>query len=154
MSGEILALLVHDRPMPMEPLRSALEGLSIATISLRTCGELRSIMGEVHADLIFTDIFLSDGSWEDVVKLVRGSGAPASVVVVGPHQDVRLYLSVMEGGAFDFILPPFERNALEFVVYSALDNTRIRRKMSVVHAPLSVAAAATSHGREQLTTDH
>jgi FixJ family two-component response regulator len=50
--------------------------------------------------------------------------------VAGSLPDTRLYLSVMEGGAFDFIAPPFEHSPLKFVVRSAALNTYSRRDAS------------------------
>lgn len=131
MTGEILALLVHDRPGPLESLKSALKDLSIRTFSVRTCEAAQSLIHEVHADLVFTDTSLPDGSWADIVDLAQRGGAPVSVVVVGSNQDTKLYLSALERGAFDFVLPPFETHALNFVVYSALDNTRRQRQARV-----------------------
>jgi len=126
MNDDILALLVHDRKMPMEHLESALNALFVRTFSLGTCRELRSLVREVHADLVFTDTVLPDGSWGDVVDLMREAGTGASVVTVGSHEDVKLYCSILDRGGFDLVLPPFESQELKFVVDSALHNTRFR----------------------------
>jgi len=45
----------------------------------------------------------------------------------GAKEDIRLYLSALEGGAFDSVLPPFELKALEFVVESAQRDVRRRK---------------------------
>jgi len=55
------------------------------------------------------------------------ASSPVDVIVVGAKEDIRLYLSALEGGAFDFVLPPFEHQALEFVVESAQQDVRRRR---------------------------
>lgn len=136
MSEEISALLVHDWPETMEPLRFALENLSIETCSVRTCGEAERLLGHVQTDLVFTDTSLPDGSWVDVVEMAKGADAPVNVVVVGRSKDIKFYLSALERGAFDFVLPPFERDALDFVVRSASDNARRRRRA------LNIAAQA------------
>ena len=42
-----------------------------------------------------------------------------NVIVVGATPDTKQYLDVMERGAFDFVVAPFEREPLGFVVRSA-----------------------------------
>jgi len=127
MDDRILALLVHGREKPMELMKEALEALAIETFSAKTCEELERLLREVPAELVFTDTALPDGDWTDIVAAAQRSEAPASVIVVGSHQDVKLYIAAIEGGAFDFVLPPFETQALQFVVYTALDYARRRR---------------------------
>jgi DNA-binding NtrC family response regulator len=127
MSQETLALLVHDRAEAMGPLKFALENLAIETRSVRTCAEAERLLEHVQTDLVFTDTSLPDGSWVDVVDMAKGADAPVNVVVVGRSEDIKFYLSALDRGAFDFVLPPFEREALDFVVRSASDNARRRR---------------------------
>jgi len=45
--------------------------------------------------------------------------SPVDVIVVGAKEDMGLYVLALEAGAFDFVLPPFEHEALGFVVQSA-----------------------------------
>jgi FixJ family two-component response regulator len=48
--------------------------------------------------------------------MAEEANSPVDVIVVGAHQDIRLYVSVLEGGTFDFVLPPFERPDMMCVV--------------------------------------
>lgn len=52
--------------------------------------------------------------------------------VVGKNKDTRLYLSTMKYGAFDFVLPPFEPEALTHVVRAAAENTRRRNVFALL----------------------
>ena len=131
MNDHLLALLVYDQPHPLESLKVVLEDLndlSVETCSVRTCEEARRLVPQAQPHLIFTDISLPDGSWRDVVKVAEKASSPVDVIVVGAHQDIRIYVSVLEGGGFDFVLPPFERQALRFVVESAQHDVRRRRQ--------------------------
>jgi response regulator of citrate/malate metabolism len=40
------------------------------------------------------------------------ASSPVDVIVVGAKKDIGLYLSALEEGAFDFVLPPFEHQRL------------------------------------------
>jgi len=129
MNNRFFALLVHDRPDPLESLNTALKELSVETYSVRTCAEARRLILQTQPDLIFTDTCLPDGSWADVVDLPEKFGSPLNVIVVSATEDVQLYMSVLERGAFDFVLPPFERKGLEFIVRSGGEDARHRRKV-------------------------
>jgi DNA-binding NtrC family response regulator len=128
MNQHLSALLVYDQPHPLESLKPVLRDLSVETCSVRTCEEAGRMVTQMRPQLVFTDTFLPDGSWADVVRMAKMASSPVDVIVVGAREDIKLYLSALEGGAFDFVLPPFEHEALEFVVESARQDVRRRRQ--------------------------
>jgi DNA-binding NtrC family response regulator len=127
MNDRCFALLVHDRPTPLDSLKSALKDLSVDTFSVRSCEEARRLIAETQPQVVFTDTSLPDGSWMDMLSLAEDAPSPVNVIVVGANKDVRFYLNALEQGAFDFVLPPFEKQALDFVVQSAAQDSRQRR---------------------------
>ena len=127
MNHHPFAILVHDQPYPLESLKPVLRDLSVETLSVRTCEEAGRLITQTEPQLVFTDTSLPDGSWADVVRIAERACSPVDVIVVGAKEDIRLYLSALEEGAFDFVLPPFEHEALEFVVESAQQDVRRRK---------------------------
>jgi len=127
MNDRYFALLVHDRPAPLESLKSALKDLSIETYSVNSCEEAKRLIPQTEPQIVFTDTSLPDGTWTDVVDMAENAASPVNVIVVGSNKDVKFYISALERGAYDFVLPPFEREALDYVVNSAADNARLRR---------------------------
>jgi DNA-binding NtrC family response regulator len=108
MNEEISALLVQSQRSPNMALKLALHGTGIRTHHVRSCDEARQILAQPPChDVIFADAALPDGTWEDIVSLAEACSRPLNVVVVSPELDVDLYIKVLEGGAFDFIVPPF-----------------------------------------------
>jgi FixJ family two-component response regulator len=73
-----------------------------------------------------------------ILNIADSAAVPLSVIVVAAVPDMHLYMSVMERGAFDFIAPPFEHEALNFVVRSAALNTHRRREV-LAHAVILVS---------------
>ena len=134
MNDHFLALLVYDRAHPLETLSTVLKELSVETYSVRTCKEARERVLRIRPDLIFTDTCLPDGSWTDVVDMAERSDSPVNVIVVSATEDVQLYISALERGAFDFLLPPFEAQGLDFVVRSGGEDARPRRKVRALSA--------------------
>jgi DNA-binding NtrC family response regulator len=127
MNDRCFAILVHDRPAPLDSLKSALKDLSIDTFSVRSCEEAKRLIAETQPQVVFTDTSLPDGSWMDMVNAAEVAPSPVNVIVVGANKDVKFYLNALERGAFDFVLPPFEKQALDFVVQSAAQDSRHRR---------------------------
>jgi DNA-binding NtrC family response regulator len=127
MNSNIFALLVHSQPEPFQELRRTLHSLSVETYSVPSCREAGGLISQCQPHIVFSERWLPDGSWLTISDLAEDADIPLSVIVVAAVPDVRLYLSVMERGAFDFVAPPFENEAIDFVVRSAALNTRRRR---------------------------
>ena len=70
--------------------------------------------------------------------LAGRASQPVNVIVVTRVMDTKLYLEALEGGAFDFIVPPFASLDLAHVVRCAADNVQARREAAqpVGHQPL------------------
>jgi FixJ family two-component response regulator len=84
--------------------------------------------------MIFTTTSVSDGSWLDVIILKEKAGIPSNIIVVAQTPDVRLYLSALDAGAFEFLVPPFERVPLGHIVRSDWLDVQKRRKAQALMA--------------------
>jgi DNA-binding NtrC family response regulator len=90
--------------------------------------------------LVLTESELPDGNWADVVSLSARASSPINVIVVGQEIDTKLYASVIEVGAFDFIAPPFDALDLAHVIRCAADNALARRQAATNSRPSSQKA--------------
>ena len=128
MNEKILALLLHDQDEPLSSLKSALTNLSVETTRARTCAEaFNELQRRVKPHLVFTDVTLPDGTWADVLRLPRKAFALVDVIVVARVVDMRLYIAALEGGASDFLVPPFIECDLAYVVRRAAWDVLARR---------------------------
>jgi DNA-binding NtrC family response regulator len=128
MRGTVTALLIFHRTEPYNDLAAALEKLAFSVGRARTLAEARHVLSRLHLPLlVFTESDLPDGNWADVVSLAARASSPVSVIVMGQEINTKLYVSVIEGGAFDFMAPPFEALDLVHVVRCAADNALMRR---------------------------
>lgn len=133
MQENITALLVHAGESCFQTLELILEEQGLRTERARSCAEASaSLAQEDSPQLVFTGTGLCDGSWVDVLDLAsKRVHSSAEVIVVSGVLDRHLYLDAMEGGAFDFIVPPFHPEDLALVVRSAIWSAR--RKASPAH---------------------
>jgi DNA-binding NtrC family response regulator len=129
MRGTVTALLIFRHTKLCSDLEAALEKLAVRTGRARTLAEACHILSTANLPLVvFTESELPDGNWADVVSLSARAASPVSVIVMGQEIDTKLYVSVIEGGAFDFMAPPFEAPDLAHVVRCAADNALMRRQ--------------------------
>ena len=117
------AFLVHDRVEPLGALQPLLDAWSMPSRRVRSCREAATELRRLKlSHLVFTDTYLSDGTWRDVLGLAENAAAPVAVIVVSRFSNVRLYLDAIESGATDFVVPPFVPSDLAYVVGCATEH--------------------------------
>ena len=79
--------------------------------------------------LVFTDMQLVDGSWAGILSLAEKTPLAVNVIVVSRNVDIDSYVQVLERGAFDFIVPPFEVSEIDHIFRCAIGNTLVRRQL-------------------------
>jgi DNA-binding NtrC family response regulator len=123
------ALLVYNRPDPLEELKQVLESQGVRASVARSCGEAAlRLWSERPPDVVFTDTQLGDGTWADVLKVAASAQAPTNAIVVSRCADVRFYLETIERGAFDYLTPPFDPTGVACVVRHAEADIVQRRR--------------------------
>jgi len=128
-SEAISTLVLHEAGESQDALKLALEGQSVGVCCLRSCQEaLPLLTGPNPPHLVFTQPKLPDGVWADVMSLASKARKPVNVIIVGHLANVGLYLQTINGGAFDFIVPPLTGYELTHVVRCAIENVLSRRE--------------------------
>ena len=129
MRRKITALLLVHQTRPYNDLKAARENLAFSTVRAQSFAKACRVLSRVNPPLlVFTESGLPDGDWSDVVPLSARASSLISVIVVGQEIDTKLYASVINVGALDFIAPPFDALDLAHVVRCAADNTMARRQ--------------------------
>jgi DNA-binding NtrC family response regulator len=67
-------------------------------------------------DVILSESVLEDGAWMDTL-LLAGESVP--VVVTDQHATERLWAEVLNRGAYDLLVKPFERGEVQRILRSA-----------------------------------
>lgn len=131
MANKIRALLLQDGQSTYTPeLHRELRAQAVEVQLAGSCEDFRALVTSPDPpELIFTDLKLSDGTWEEVVQISQGASLPVNVIVVSRLVNIRLYTEVLQKGAFDFITPPFHASELSHVVRSAFGNAAKKRSV-------------------------
>jgi len=101
-------------------LRSVLDDAGVPVRFARSCAEAQKIIKDLRIPaVLFSDTDLPDGTWMDVLALATQGQRRLPVVVVSRVVDINLYITALESGASDFIVPPFFRQDIAHVLQCA-----------------------------------
>jgi DNA-binding NtrC family response regulator len=81
--------------------------------------QARVKLRQANFDLVLTEAALPDGSWLDVLHLVRDCPQEVEVVITDPHADARLWSEALNRGAYDLIAQPFYEPEVRRILYNA-----------------------------------
>ncbi|HXJ96569.1 MAG TPA: response regulator [Terriglobia bacterium] len=134
MNDKLSFLLVHEYEFPLTDLKPVLDRLGFKVLRARSCAEANFLLASPEPPaVVFTDTELPDGSWSEIVSLASQTQSAAPVIVVSSVLDLTLYLDVSEGGAADFIVPPFQDEDIHYVAEGAM--MRSQRMSSFLSRP-------------------
>ena len=78
-------------------------------------------------NLLFVDAELRGGPWQSLVQLLLKSGKNCEVIVCSRCGDERLWAEVLQCGAYDLILEPYDEREVARIAQCAMDSQYMRR---------------------------
>jgi hypothetical protein len=123
------ALLVSNENDWRGGLEELLKRRQIRFCNARSFGEVEPALDRTHPEVVVAASELPDGTWRDIVSLIRKTLVPTSLIVVEEGKLSRPYLSAaIDCGVFDFIRPPFESEMQAGIIQVAARDARRRRE--------------------------
>jgi DNA-binding NtrC family response regulator len=107
-----VSVLLVMPPNRRGALLRKLETCSREVLAVFNCREARRVFEcKLPVDVVFTDAFLPDGDWSDVIEAAGKNGIQAKVVVCTTLAHANLKPQVLERGGHDLLVTPsgFER---------------------------------------------
>ncbi|MFO0598136.1 MAG: sigma-54 dependent transcriptional regulator [Myxococcaceae bacterium] len=92
-------------------------------------------------DLVVSDVRMPGLSGLDLLKKLRASSPDLPVVLLTAHGTVQMAVEAMREGAADFLLKPFNRDEVLFVVNKCLSGTATERNAPPRPPPPAVSSA-------------
>ncbi len=127
-------LVVDDEPKILKLIRNRLEE---AGHRIEICGDVtsaRALLADEIFDLLITDVRLPDASGVDLLEYARQAVPGIQVILITAYGTVSEGVSAMKLGAFDYLLKPFEMEALHHLAERALGHTDLREELQVLKA--------------------
>ena len=94
---------------------------------VKKAGNLSEMAGELQSDsydALFCAWSFQQGTWKDAVEKIQESYPSLPVIVLSSAAESREWVEVLEAGAFDLLVPPYE----ERVVLAVLEQASASRE--------------------------
>src|SRR2546425_10456272 len=109
------------------PSLAHLENCSREVLVISNCTEARGILEtRPPVQVVLTDVTLPDGNWAIVLEDVVQSRLNSAVIVCTGLADTRLWCEVLQRGADDLLVEPYERKEVQRIPRGAADRDRLR----------------------------
>jgi DNA-binding NtrC family response regulator len=152
MADKIRLLLACSDPVSRAHLANSLNHTEFETIIASDFEESSTVLAKQPVSMVFCEDQLPGGGFPKLLQAVKHSGTSTPVVVLSRTGDWEEYLNALRLGAFDMVIPPYDRVAIHTVAYNALHECRVSRGARAVEAlphmpPRSAlrAAAGAAH---------
>jgi two-component system response regulator AtoC len=117
-------LVVDDEQRMRRVLQILIEKLDLESHGAADAESALAFMEANQVDLVLSDLKMSGMGGLEFLARLRKIDADVPVVMLTAYGTVSSAVEAMKLGAFDFLLKPFDRTALEMVVRKALDLSR------------------------------
>ncbi len=93
---------------------------------------------ELHQpDIILLDIYLTTHNGLDILKDLQKSHFHIPVIMITAYSDVKIAVSAMKMGAFDFLLKPLDLEQLQMVLNKCVNHLKLSNEVKRLNAVLN-----------------
>jgi two-component system response regulator AtoC len=135
------ALVVDDEPRMRRVLQILLEKIGLESRAAEGGEQALEIFRTEQIDLVLSDLKMAPMDGLEFLRRLRAADAEVPVVMLTAFGTISTAVAAMKLGAFDFVLKPFDREALEIVIRKALDVSRYRLENRFFHEQSSAMPA-------------
>jgi DNA-binding NtrC family response regulator len=132
----IQILVVSSEFTNCDVLKDIIKGEGWKLFCVATIRECREVLANENIDLVFSDRALADGTYRDVLVIMRWLKLHISMIVTSRLADWDEYLEAVHDGAFDLIASPSRTAELVRVIsQTQSEKQKIGRTVAVDNAP-------------------
>jgi DNA-binding NtrC family response regulator len=122
-------LLVDDEKKILKLLSGYFTEAGYAVHAVESGEEALALFRRSIFDLVITDVVLKDKAGLDLLREMKEIHPAVQVIVITAYGSVADAVAAMKAGAFDYILKPFELEALLFLAQRALEDSLIKEEI-------------------------
>jgi DNA-binding NtrC family response regulator len=137
-------LIVDDDASIRASLREAIEESGIEVCTADSGEQALSLLTARAPDLVLSDVRMGGMSGIELLRLLRERKAGVDVVLMTAYDDMATVVEAMREGAFEFLVKPFELEALLALLERVLDDRRSRARATAA-AGAATDAPALQH---------
>ena len=130
-------LVVDDEPNMRRVLEIMLRKAGHFVFAAGNGLEALDILRDNPIDLVITDMRMPVMNGIELLTRLREDGAEVPVIVITAHGSVESAVDAMKRGASDYILRPFDIDALELAIARVLNDAEVVRQNSFMREELN-----------------
>ncbi len=119
-------LVADDERKMRRVLQILLDQMGVESVPVESGEAALERFGGEKFDLVLTDLKMAGMSGVDLLARIRALDPDVPVIVLTAHGTVQSAVEAMKQGAFDYILKPFDVQAMELIIRNALEMRRYR----------------------------
>ncbi len=141
MTGRVL--LVDDVPGMCEALAEALRGRGWEVVWCTSAREALEVLRANDVDVVVTDLVLKGMNGLELCERIAESRPDVPAIVITAFGTVEHAIGAIRAGAYDFIIKPFETEALVLALQRAIQHRRLEEEVKTLRR---VVAESTHFG--------
>ncbi len=134
-------LVVDDERKMRRVLQILIEQMGLESVAVDSAEAALSHFDGEKIDLVLTDLRLPAMSGVELLGRIRAFDPDVPVIVLTAHGTIATAVEAMKHGAFDYVLKPFDVQAVEQLIRNALDMRRFRTENRFLKAQAGTASA-------------
>ncbi len=127
-------LIIDDDDLVAASLKKVLTKLNYNVETCLQAGEAEKKVSEFQPDIILLDIYLTTHNGIEVLKSLKKKYASIPVIMITGYADVKIAVTAIKSGAFDFLLKPIDLEQLKFVLDKAVENLKLKSEVTKLHS--------------------
>lgn len=129
---KLRALIADDDESILWVLERFFGDKNIEAVKARDGKEASRVLNTDSVQLAVIDINMPDKDGLEVLKEVKEGALPVTVIIMTAETTMKNTLEAMKLGAFDYIGKPFDLGELDIIVEKAIENLRLKEKLSTL----------------------
>lgn len=122
-------LIIDDDDLVATSLKKVLVKQNFEVQKCLDANDAKTAVAEFQPDVILLDIYLTTHNGIDVLKTIKKSFLGTPVIMITGYADVKIAVTSIKAGAFDFLLKPIDLEQLTIVLNKAIENVRLKSEV-------------------------
>lgn len=130
-------LVVDDEPSVTGSLELILSGAGFEVLTARSFADSTKILKHTQADLVVTDLRLSDASGIDLIKHIKRNTPDVEVILMTAYGSLDVTIEAIKAGAYYYLEKPYTPDRLFTLVDRALQLADLRHENEILKRTLA-----------------
>lgn len=130
-------LIIDDDHLVGISLQKILKKFHYDAVLCTDGGEAFKFIVDVQPDIILLDIYLKEHNGLEILKLLKKKHPEIPVIMITAYSDVKMAVSALKTGAYDFLLKPIDIDQLQIVLEKCIANKNLANELEKYKALLA-----------------